>query len=112
MVQTQRLRINSKPQTRSSTRSRRASPSQAPSLPKRSPSYKRRRWSASSTTDTDQLKERVQDPEDKVGLLESNAMANESSSNSGVDSQEVAELKKTIEVLTAQMQTVTGHCSS
>ena len=39
-------------------------------------------------------------------------MANESSSNSGVDSQEVAELKKTIEVLTAQMQTVTGHCSS
>jgi hypothetical protein len=35
-------------------------------------------------------------------------MANESSSNGGVDSQEVAELKKTIEMLTAPMQTVTG----
>ena len=45
-----------------------------------------------------QLKERVQDLENKVGLLESNAMANESSSNGGVDSQEVAELKKTIEM--------------
>jgi len=67
---------------------------------------KMRRWSAASTSDTDQLRERVQDLEDKMGGLEATTMASSPSAGDGVDPQEVADLKQTIEQLAATVQSV------
>jgi hypothetical protein len=69
---------------------------------------KMRRWSAASTSDNDQLRERVQDLEDKIGVLEATTVASTPSVGDGVDPQEVADLKQNIEQLTATGQSVSA----
>ena len=66
---------------------------------------KMRRWSASATTDTDQLKERIQELEDKIAVIEATGLG-EGSSASGADPQEVVELRAGLEQVTDSIQTL------
>ncbi|MDA0797556.1 MAG: hypothetical protein O2826_12965 [Chloroflexi bacterium] len=63
---------------------------------------KMRRWSASSTSANDPIKERVQDLEDKLTLLESNGIGAQPAES--VDPQQLVELKQTLDALTASVQ--------
>jgi hypothetical protein len=64
---------------------------------------KMRRWSAASTSDNDQMKERVQDLEDKLTLLEATGVGAEPAET--IDPQQLVDMKQTLDQLTA---TVTG----
>lgn len=63
---------------------------------------KMRRWSASSTSTNDQIKERVQDLEDKLTLLEANGIGAQPAES--VDPQQLVEMKQTLDALTASVQ--------
>lgn len=64
---------------------------------------KMRRWSAASTSDNDQMKERIQDLEDKLTLLEATGVGAEPAE--AIDPQQLVDMKQTLDQLTA---TVTG----
>jgi hypothetical protein len=63
---------------------------------------KMRRWSAASTSDNDQIKERVQDLEDKLTLLEATGLATEPAES--VDPQALVDMKQQLDQLTASVQ--------
>lgn len=63
---------------------------------------KMRRWSAASTSDNDQLKERIQDLEDKLTLIEATGVGSEPAET--IDPQQLAEVKQTLAQLTVSVQ--------
>ena len=60
-----------------------------------------RKWSASSTSTTDQLTDRVQDLEDKIGIIEAS-----SAGSPAADSGDTAEIKHSLEQLTTTIQSL------
>ena len=76
---------------------------------------KMRRWSASATSESDQLKDRLQELEDKLAVIEATGLG-EPAPTGGADAQDVVDLKLGLEQVTESIQTLwkslhelTGH---